>query len=200
MHHPLSLWVHAQTHAHIRHIYITPSTFLDSWIHWLTCVPSPLLSPSRLAREFAENSFVKSYSSFYNPYADTGLFGVVFQASDNNLEDSMWYLMDNMVRLCHDVTDEEVERAKLSMKNALLTTKAGANSLADFNGTQLATTGRVQNTAELLTRIDAVTTADVKAVANTYINDEDHALAAVGPIFELPDYNWIRRRSYWHRF
>jgi processing peptidase subunit beta len=32
------------------------------------------------------------------------------------------------------------------------------------------------------------------------INDEDHALAAIGPIFELPDYNWIRRRSYWHRY
>ena len=32
------------------------------------------------------------------------------------------------------------------------------------------------------------------------INDEDHALAAIGPIYELPDYNWIRRRSYWHRY
>jgi hypothetical protein len=29
---------------------------------------------------------------------------------------------------------------------------------------------------------------------------QDHALAAVGPIYELPDYNWIRRRSYWLRY
>jgi hypothetical protein len=39
-----------------------------------------------------------------------------------------------------------------------------------------------------------------------YYNDatvrmlQDHALAAVGPIYELPDYNWIRRRSYWLRY
>ncbi|CAM9869143.1 unnamed protein product, partial [Choristocarpus tenellus] len=33
-----------------------------------------------------------------------------------------------------------------------------------------------------------------------FINDQDHALAAVGPIHELPDYNWIRRRSYWLRY
>jgi processing peptidase subunit beta len=40
----------------------------------------------------------------------------------------------------------------------------------------------------------------VKATANKFINDEDHALAAIGCIYELPDYNWIRRRSYWHRY
>ena len=54
--------------------------------------------------------------------------------------------------------------------------------------------------AEQFTRIDAIEVSDVRNVADSVINDEDHALAAVGPIFELPDYNFIRRRSYWHRF
>lgn len=36
-------------------------------------------------------------------------------------------------------------------------------------------------------------------MAYQFINDQDHALAAVGPIHELPDYNWIRRRSFWLR-
>jgi len=112
----------------------------------------------------------------------------------------MWYVMDNFVRLCHDVTDEEVERAKASLKTTVLTMKGGADTLAEINGSQLSSNGRVMSTAEILTRIDAVSTADVKKAANDYINDEDHALAAVGPIFEMPDYNWIRRRSYYHRF
>jgi mitochondrial-processing peptidase subunit beta len=128
------------------------------------------------------------------------LFGVLFHATDNNLEDSMWYLMDNLVRLCHDVTDEEVERAKQIIKTSYLVTKGDGAANAAHNAAQLATSGRVQTTAEVFTRLDVLTTSDVKAVANKYINDEDHALAAVGPIFELPDYNWIRRRSYWHRF
>lgn len=54
--------------------------------------------------------------------------------------------------------------------------------------------------AEVFARIDAVTPEDVKATAKKVINDNDHALAAVGPIYELPDYNWIRRRSHWLRY
>lgn len=167
---------------------------------WKATGPIGINSSTKLGREFAEGKFVKSYNAFNFAYADTGLFGVLFHATDNNLEDSMWYLMDNLVRLCHDVTDEEVERAKQIIKTSYLVTKGDGAANAAHNAAQLATSGRVQTTAEVFTRLDALTTSDVKAVANKYINDEDHALAAVGPIFELPDYNWIRRRSYWHRF
>merc|ERR1711918_164582 len=62
-------------------------------------------------------------------------------------------------------------------------------------GRQMLTYGRRMSNAEIFARIDAITTADVKATANKFINDEDHALASIGPTFELPDYNWIRRRS-----
>ena len=48
---------------------------------------------------------------------------------------------------------------------------------------------------EMMARVDALTMADVKAAANDVINDQDHALAAIGGIHELPDYNWIRRHS-----
>ena len=46
---------------------------------------------------------------------------------------------------------------------------------------------------------DAVDAATVRATADAVINDQDHALAALGPIAELPDYNYVRRRSYWLR-
>ncbi len=67
-------------------------------------------------------------------------------------------------------------------------------------GRQMLTYGRRMSSAEIFARIDAITTADVRTTANKIFNDEDHALAAVGPIYELPDYNFIRRRSYWHRY
>ena len=47
-----------------------------------------------------------------------------------------------------------------------------------------------------MARVDALTMADVKAAANSVIDDQDHALAAIGGIHELPDYNWIRRHSF----
>jgi processing peptidase subunit beta len=110
----------------------------------------------------------------------------------------MWYTLDNLVRLCHNVSDEEVARAKIQLKTSMLlsTPTETANDI----GKQMLSYGRRMSTAEVFARIDAITTSDIKATANKFINDEDHALAAVGPIFELPDYNWIRRRSYWHRY
>ena len=48
----------------------------------------------------------------------------------------------------------------------------------------------------MFARIDALTARDIRATANRFINDEDHALAAIGPIGNLPDYKWIRERSF----
>ena len=47
-------------------------------------------------------------------------------------------------------------------------------------------------------RVDAtaVSLDDVKKVAYDHVHDCDHALAARGPVHELPDYNWVRTASY----
>lgn len=148
----------------------------------------------------AELDLAHSYMTFNTSYKDTGLFGVYFVAPDNKVEDAMWYTLDSLVRLCHSVTDEEVERAKTQLKANILIQLDSFSNVAEDIGRQMLTYGRRMSNAELFLRIDALTTADVKATANKFINDEDHALAAVGPIFELPDYNWIRRRSFWQSY
>ena len=40
----------------------------------------------------------------------------------------------------------------------------------------------------------------LRAAANAYVNDQDIVAAAVGPCHEMPDYNWLRRRTYWLRY
>jgi processing peptidase subunit beta len=54
--------------------------------------------------------------------------------------------------------------------------------------------------AEWFARIDAVDVDAVKRVANKYLFDREVAITAMGPVHSLPDYNWIRRRTYSNAF
>ena len=62
------------------------------------------------------------------------------------------------------------------------------------------TIGGVMPLVEALARVDGLTMANVKVTAGKVINDQNHALAAIGGIHELPDYNWIHRHSYMLRY
>lgn len=155
---------------------------------------------SKMCQEVAEHELAHSITTFNTCYKDSGLFGIYAVAPDNKLDDLMWYVMSNLVRLVHSPSDEEIERAKVNLKATMLMGLDGNSNVAEDIGRQLLTYGRRMTPAEIFSRIDSVTAADVKATAAKFINDQDHALAAVGGIHELPDYNWIRRHSYWLRY
>jgi len=155
---------------------------------------------SRLAQEVAQNELCHSFTSFNTCYKDTGLFGVYMVVPDKKVDEMMWHVMHNLVRLVHTPSDEEVERAKLNLKATMLMGLDGHANVAEDIGRQLLTYGRRMTSAEIFSRIDAVTVSDIRATAAKFINDQDHALAAVGGIHELPDYNWVRNHSYWLRY
>lgn len=155
---------------------------------------------SKMCQEVAEHELAHSISTFNTCYKDTGLFGIYAVAPDNKLDDLMWYVMGNLVRMVHNPSVDEVERAKVNLKATMLMGLDGNSNVAEDIGRQLLTYGRRMTPAEIFSRIDAITVDDIKATAAHVINDKDHALAAVGGIHELPDYNWIRRHSYYLRY
>ena len=154
---------------------------------------------SKLCNRVADEELAHSVMTFNTSYVDTGLFGVYSTAEDLKLNDLMWTTMEAMVRLCHDVTDEEVERAKLNLKASMLYELEGSSGACESIGRQMLTYGRRINLPETFARIDSVDTAAVRATATEFINDNELALAAHGPIHELPDYAWLRRHTYWLR-
>jgi mitochondrial-processing peptidase subunit beta len=155
---------------------------------------------SRLCQDMAENQLAHSVSAFNTCYKDTGLFGVYMVVPDVKVDDCVWYVMNNLVRLVHTPSVEELERAKLNLKAAMLMGLDGNSHVAEDIGRQMLTYGRRMTPAEIFSRIDAVSIADIRATASKFINDQDHAMAAVGGIHELPDYTWVRRHTYWIRY
>ena len=69
----------------------------------------------------------------------------------------------------------------------------------DLLGTQMITVGREVSAAETIAQIEAISTADVKRVANDWVFDKCPAVAATGPIEGLQDYNRLRSGMFWLR-
>lgn len=156
----------------------------------------PINLHAKCARDLAEQECVVKFTPFYVPYRDSALFGATLQAPDVKVDDAMWYMTQNFVRLCYDVTEVELSRAKLAFKTKLAANCADPETTLATVASTFTTMGIPLSPAELAARVDAVKLEDVKKTAYKFIHDNDHALAAVGPLHELPDYNWVRTASY----
>lgn len=96
------------------------------------------------------------------------------------------------MRLCSNVTQAEVERAKAQLKASILLSLDGTTAVAEDIGRQLVTTGRRMAPAEVERSIDAISEKSVMDFANRKLWDQDIAISAVGPIEGLFDYSRIR--------
>ncbi|XP_059449706.1 probable mitochondrial-processing peptidase subunit beta, mitochondrial [Corylus avellana] len=155
---------------------------------------------SELAQRIGINEIAESMMSFNTNYKDTGLFGVYAVAKPDCLSDLAYAIMYETTKLCYRVSEADVIRARNQLKSSLMLHIDGTSPVAEDIGRQLLTYGRRIPFAELFARIDAVDASTIKRVANKFIFDKDIAIAAMGPIQGLPDYNWFRRRTYWIRY
>ncbi|KIP04244.1 hypothetical protein PHLGIDRAFT_129642 [Phlebiopsis gigantea 11061_1 CR5-6] len=161
--------------------------------NWDRSLGSATLLSSRLSHIISSNNLANSFMSFSTSYADTGLWGV-YLVTENlvNVDDLMHFTLREWTRMAIAPTDTEVERAKSQLKASLLLTLDGTTAIAEDVGRQLVTTGRRMTPQQIEFAVDAVSTEDIQRVAKKYIWDKDFALAAVGPIDGLLDYNRLR--------
>ncbi|XP_074575600.1 putative mitochondrial-processing peptidase subunit beta, mitochondrial [Curcuma longa] len=155
---------------------------------------------SELIQRVAINEIAESVMAFNTNYKDTGLFGVYAVAKPDCLDDLAYAIMHEISKLSYRVSEDDVTRARNQLKSSLQLHIDGTSPIAEDIGRQILTYGRRIPVAELFARIDAVDASTIKRVANRFIFDQDVALAAMGPIQTLPDYNWFRRRTYLLRY
>uniref|UniRef100_A0A8C4HPW8 Ubiquinol-cytochrome c reductase core protein 1 n=1 Tax=Dicentrarchus labrax TaxID=13489 RepID=A0A8C4HPW8_DICLA len=155
---------------------------------------------SRLARLAVEEKLCHSFQAFHSSYSDTGLLGIHFVADKHYIEDMMHWSQNAWMNLCTTVTESDVARGKNALKASLVGQLNGTTPICDDIGRHILNYGRRIPLAEWDARIDAVTPKMVRDICSKYIYDKCPAVAAVGPVEQLPDYNRMRSAMYWLRF
>ncbi|XP_061312012.1 cytochrome b-c1 complex subunit 1, mitochondrial [Pezoporus flaviventris] len=154
---------------------------------------------SRLAVLAVEHNLCHSFQTFNTCYSDTGLFGFHFVSDPLSIDDMMFCAQGEWMRLCTSTTESEVERAKNYLRNAMVAQLDGTTPVCENIGSHLLNYGRRIPLEEWDARIAAVDARMVREVCSKYIYDKCPAIAAVGPIEQLLDYNRIRSGMYWVR-
>lgn len=135
---------------------------------------------SRLFQEIREKrGLCYSIYAFHWGYADTGLFGVHAATGEEDVADLMPLIVDELYRAGDDLGEAEVRRAKAQMRAGLLMARESVAARAGQTARQILTHGRPLTPAEISARIDAVSVADVRRVAEAVLSGPS-TLAAVG--------------------
>ena len=149
---------------------------------------------SRLFQKIREERGL-CYSIFAQAGAseDAGQITLYAGTSADEISDLMGLTVDEMKRAAEDMSDAEVARARAQMKAGMLMGLESASSRAERIARMLAIYGRVLDVDEVVAKIDAVTTADVRRFAGA-LTEAGSALALYGPAGAAPDLDTIRAR------
>jgi len=142
---------------------------------------------------------MESYHAFNHTYADTSLFGAHVVAEKLKIEDSIDSMQREFVRICNDITDSDVARAKSSMLTNLHLQLEDSVGVCDHLGHQVLAYGQPVSVGELCEAIEGIDTRTVKDVGMKYVYDKCPVVASIGPTEAVSDYNVIRAQMYWLR-
>jgi predicted Zn-dependent peptidase len=126
-------------------------------------------------------------------YEDTGQITIYAGTSGEEIADLAHLTVEELKRAADDMTEAEVNRARAQIKAGMLMGLESPTSRAERIARLLSIWGRVPDVAEAVAKIDAVSTADVRAYA-AKLTASQSAMALYGPVNRAPDLETIRAR------
>ena len=172
-------------------------TIVGSWDQTLGSSNDTMV---KLIQNIHKEKRCHSYESFHTMYRDTGLWGVYFVMNGMVLDDFMFNLQNEWMRLCISITETDLQYAKATLRANLLEALDGTTPNCAEIGRQVLHYGERTPLAEVDENIQSVTLNQLKDVCTKYIYNRCPAIAAVGPIEAMTDYNRVRSNMYWLRF
>ena len=150
---------------------------------------------SRLFQEVREKrGLCYSVYSFHWAYQETGLFGIHAATGEGDVAELVPVILGEIERLAHDAVEIELNRAKAQVRAALQMSRESPASRAGQLARQVMLFGRTLSMADILAKVDAVTVADIRRVAETTFTRARPTVAAIGPVGNLMGYDAIASR------
>ena len=128
-------------------------------------------------------------------YADTGMMTIYAGTSGEQLGELAEVTLSEMARAATDINDEELARARAQMKAGMLMGLESPSNRAERLARMMQIWGRVPDITEVVQKIDAVSTADVRAMAAHMATNARSSLALYGPVENAPSLQSLRQRS-----
>jgi predicted Zn-dependent peptidase len=158
-------------------------------MHYPTMLLSTILGggmSSRLFQEIRERrGLVYSVYSFHSPYRDAGLFTIYAGTGEEQAAELMPATLEELRRVQHDVTEEELARAKAQLRASVLMSLESTGSRCEQLARQLQVHGRIIPVEETKAKIAAVTVEQVQQAAARAFRAPP-TLAALGPAARVP--------------
>lgn len=150
---------------------------------------------SRLFQEIRENRGL-CYTIFAQAgaYADTGMTTIYAGTSAEQLPELATITIDEMKRAASDMSPAEVARARAQMKAGLLMGLESPSNRAERLARLIQIWDRIPPLSETIEKIDAVTTGDVRDLAQRMAEAAPAALALYGPVEDAPGLTELQER------
>ena len=150
---------------------------------------------SRLFQEIREKRGL-CYTIFAQAgaYADTGSTTIYAGTAADQVGDLAGITIDEMKRASADMNDAEVARARAQMKAGMLMGLESPSNRAERLARLVQIWGKVPPLEETVEKIEAVTTADVRAFAERMAATAPAAMALYGPVETAPTLAQLQER------
>jgi predicted Zn-dependent peptidase len=136
----------------------------------------------RLFMELREKrSLCYDIHSYPSHYLDTGAFSVYAGVEPTRVEEALRAILEQLSLTKDGVPEAELRKAKELTKGRLLLRMEDTRSVSGWVGVQELLTGDVRLVDEVVERVEAVTTDDLRRVATTIFRPEHLNVAIVGP-------------------
>jgi processing peptidase subunit alpha len=148
---------------------------------------------SRLyTRVLNKHSWAQNCTAFHSVFDDVGVVGISGVADGNKAGDMVAVMAQEMAAVASgNITESELARAKAATVSSILMNLESKAIVAEDIGRQILTYGVRKSPQEFIARVNAMTVADIAAVAQKCIASKP-TLCMVGDLSAAPRYEQIR--------